>query len=492
LLTEEPTMPASLPGYLADPWNVPVPVTPGAFTPLKRSDARFNVQVDRVPAFSFDGRRWKPRELLYADLQTNADANIGKERLGSGRAGFFAGRYLKGIGRTPLAGNWNDHRDLYHSSGHLLPSAAAREYLVSRFVEARGLGATINPCNGLLVARAPVERLVRRMFERGRVGPTRMAACDLRLTALSTKDGHFARMSNFVWSLNHTTATPDRIGNILMRLCLYLQPQAQPSLASLTPTALTALLSQSVDKALANFAGYLRLGIHWGSLHNNFTIDGRFLDLEVPVVFGRPFLGILSPNRQRPRGYDGRRGEPIVGLEVLSYFAQMASFIRFLRHKLRHLLHEPAFMSRALVRFLQDFLEALSQTFNGAHVVFNSRQQERTVVAMLDAVFALSRAQKAALGCLVRRRRLALQGRTGGPLQTTRLARLDVHLAKAEPAFAPTAYSFVDLGGTGEPLSRDAVVLNDALTRIEQVSDPDRFLEAVTEAERQIERSSRS
>ena len=47
--------------------------------------------------------------------------------------------YLKGMGRTSLAANWSDAEDRCHHSGHMLPSAAAREYLVSRALEGLGL-----------------------------------------------------------------------------------------------------------------------------------------------------------------------------------------------------------------------------------------------------------------------------------------------------------------------------------------------------------------
>ena len=139
------------------PWIVPVPVRRSDFTPLRPADAACNVEVElgRIGAFAHRRRPLPEHALLFADLQLNPDVNANR-RFGSGRAGVHAGRYVKGVGRTLLAGNWNDPDDLYHNSGLQLASAGVRELLVSEYLRREGLGRVIVPCEGLLARRLPV------------------------------------------------------------------------------------------------------------------------------------------------------------------------------------------------------------------------------------------------------------------------------------------------------------------------------------------------
>src|SRR5438128_755594 len=115
--------------YKTAGWCVPVPVRRSSFTPLHAAHGAYNVEVDlgQIAPFGY-AAGGHDDDLLYADLQTHPTVNVGR-RLGSGRAGFYRGKYLKGVGRTQLAGNWSDPRDVYHGTGHMAPSAAVREYI---------------------------------------------------------------------------------------------------------------------------------------------------------------------------------------------------------------------------------------------------------------------------------------------------------------------------------------------------------------------------
>ncbi|HEX9943664.1 MAG TPA: hypothetical protein VGG03_16765, partial [Thermoanaerobaculia bacterium] len=117
--------------YLEEPWQVPVPLRRSDFVPFDRRHARLNVEVDlaAIATFSSTRRCVPPEDLLYCDLQVDPDASWPR-RLGSGRSGFHRGWYLKGIGRTPLAANWNLPLERVHNSGFLLASAAIREHVV--------------------------------------------------------------------------------------------------------------------------------------------------------------------------------------------------------------------------------------------------------------------------------------------------------------------------------------------------------------------------
>src|SRR5262249_32117381 len=155
--------------------------------------------------------------------------------------------YLKGIGRTPLAANWSDPSDLYHNSGHQLPSAAAREYLVTCYLEARGLASAIHPCEGLLVrpVRPRIDRYVRATFRGHRRAQAPIAACDHTLQAISVKPGNFARASNFTWLLGHVRPDADWLADFFARLDRYLEGDAD------TNSELAAISPRSVAEKLA-------------------------------------------------------------------------------------------------------------------------------------------------------------------------------------------------------------------------------------------------
>src|SRR5262245_17622693 len=179
-----------------DLWSVPVPVRASTFATMAPEHAPYNVEVDlaQIGPFGF-GREKAESAVLFSDLQTNADGHINR-RLGSGRSGFFMGKYLKGIGRTTLAANWMGN-DRYHSSGYLLPTGAARELLISAFLEAAGGSATINRCEGVLARELPDPDPGWLAELRGPSHP--LCRVDLQLQAITVKQGGFARLSNFLW-----------------------------------------------------------------------------------------------------------------------------------------------------------------------------------------------------------------------------------------------------------------------------------------------------
>src|SRR6185503_15417644 len=101
--------------------------------------------------------------LLYSDLQALPGVNQGI-CLGSGRSGLHRGKYLKGVGRTTLAGQWARPDAVYHGTGHLMASSGIRELVVTRYLESKGLGPTIVGCEGLLLA--PLDPALRNFTDR--------------------------------------------------------------------------------------------------------------------------------------------------------------------------------------------------------------------------------------------------------------------------------------------------------------------------------------
>lgn len=79
----------------------------------------------------------------------------------------------------------------------------------------------------------------------------------------------------------------------------------------------------AVNRAVMNFEAWFSVGTWWSSFANNFTLDGRFLDLETPAIAGGAIFGILRPC------HDGVvASSSVIGAEAFIYLAQMKVFIQ--------------------------------------------------------------------------------------------------------------------------------------------------------------------
>jgi hypothetical protein len=430
--------------HCTDPWNVAVPVVPGRFAAQRVEHAALAVQVDlgAIGAFGFDRPVPGPEQLLYADLQSNPDSNA-PGRLGSGRAGFYRGYYLKGIGRTTLAGNWSDPQDAYHNSGHQLPSAAVREYLVSVYLEACGLGHTIVPCQGLLLGQLPAaaERYVLAMLpgrDAGSIEPV-----DRRLQAISVKPAGFARFSNFLWALGHARPGLAWTVDFWQRVRFYLGAAAEGDGSA---GALVTGLARAIERGCAHFAAFVRAGVYWGSFHNNFTADGRFLDLETPVVFGRPFIGLLAESQDALTEVDLASGQRLLcGLELFHHVRQLRAFVR---HLASHLVlrQQCGFrLGAAEDAFLGELREALHELLGPGHLLFDGEALKARLHAELCSALALPPAERAYLERVIEAQYDGyFIGHTGRTL-VSELRPLPLALAPVEPTFAARAYCLARL-----------------------------------------------
>lgn len=372
------------------PWSVPVPVEISRFVSLVPAHAELNVQTAPLPAFGSRAEADPAESLLYADLQTMLYSQVAG-RLGSGRAGFYRGWYLKGVGRTPLAANWN-RGDHLHSSGHMAASAAIREYVASLYVQEQGCGGSIVPCEGVLLAELDPD--LRRYHDHlyGARPEAVVPSVDRHLQAISVKPGAFARQTNFIWLLHHLTpATFDDGNNSLGRFCELMAaaltpdaeaaPESATESADATPDRLIAMFGQAVHLALEHFRAWFERGVWWGSFGNNFTLDGRFLDLETPALMGGPFAGYMSSSGNPPR----RRRGSVVAFEQLTFIAQTRAFcleaVRILS-KLPPYFHP---IEREFGAALADEIEA--QLLAPDQILGSRDQVQDQIMAMLEAVF---------------------------------------------------------------------------------------------------------
>ncbi|PTL80933.1 hypothetical protein [Vitiosangium sp. GDMCC 1.1324] len=481
------------PSHLTDPWAVPVPVAPAGFTALHAIHAGCAVQVDlgRIGPFGFSARPEPETELLYSDLQTNADGNISL-RLGSGRAGFYSGKYLKGVGRTPLAANWCHPTDRYHSSGHLLPSAAAREYLVSCYLEELGAGDSLVVCEGLLLAPLPpdAERYVESIFPG--LDPCHLAPADRRLQAITVKDAGFARLSNFVWAFSQWRGGAPFMIELFLRMTRYLGGPSQPEVrpGDVTPDALAERLERAIERLVHHFERFFQAGVYWGSFHNNFTADGRFLDLETPVVLGGPFIGLISTSGKLPESVDLAGSRIFVGCEVLHCLQQIRTFLAFVIDRLEWLGRNDGSGGELERRFLWDTAEALRARFPRSHWLHDVRALGEKLTVALTSTLALPREATAELSALVEAQCSVMLNQEPRHTGTIRLVPVKMRIANPEPAFSVTAGvpRFLE-GLVGQ--TRVGRTFNTALGQVDGAEDVTTALQALREAEATIRGSVR-
>ena len=493
---------ASTPGEL--PWMVPVPTERSSFTPMIKRHARFNVEValGQIGAFRSDPRALPARSVLFADLQTNADVNYWG-RLGSGRSGVFRDGYLKGIGLTPLAANWNQPGDRYHGSGALLASAACRELLISEYLIATGAGHTIVPCTGVLLRPLPTALrslphdsmpALRRRPELG----ASLAPVDTALQAISVKPAGFARPSNFMWWLHHLSLLPQAGGplglfDFYVRLWAACAGDIQAAHSAFGPHDLAERLSSSVVRGTEYLLAAWSRGVQWGSTHNNFTIDGRFLDLEVPTVLPGPLVGharndLLDRAVSPDIAVEGH--ELYLGAEVFHYLAQCHLFVRALVHGLRFLL-ATSHWTEVEREFTDEFAHALAREFRPPHVAGSAAQARRLVLAHMSDTLELSSTERRTLTRMLRGMSRDMQNRPGSQRsERFRLHRLPCpSMPFAEPMERPAIYVPDFLLERYSRTREPALRFHLAVRRADELTDVDQLLEHLVRTRRSWRRS---
>ena len=467
---------------------IPIPVRASRFVPLERRYAAYNVETSHGNVFPFGATVGSRRrsDVALCDLQDNPDTTV-LGRLGSGRAGVYRDRYLKGIGRTLLAGNWAEPTDLLHHTGHLSASCAVRELLVSTYLETKGCADAINGCESVLVAaKAPVLRayLVERLRKRrARLTRGNRWSSDLALQAITVKPAGFARYSNFVWMVRHLDLFGGGSGthNLTRFVELFMNvvdPKAR--VADPTPDDVAEAFVRSVDRGLGHLHRFWRLGVSWISLHNNFTADGRFLDLEAPVILGTPLVGVICTQPQRQVVLP--HSAALSGLfEPMAFVLHMRMIAWSLRSHFDAISRAPNGVSRTE----REFAQGLSRAFVAAtreHLLFSRRLLKRRLLAWVDDTIELGRAARRALAQAFD-------------------AAFDVYLdeRQARPALGVTALEHQLARGQSvsnvahvldfmEPvaMSDEARLCNDLVSQLDAIADRDRFLVALGDATRQI------
>lgn len=464
--------PRTLPWRPACPWAAPIPLREADFEPLHERDREWCLRSDLGSLRPFGVAGHDDGELVvgFADFQLPA-RNAVALRLGSGRAVFHRGRYIKGVGRTLLAANWADASDVLHSSGHMYPSGAIREYLVSRYLEARGLGHVIVPCEGLALRPLPEEFGAPLRAHATRMN-VELAPIDTCMQALTFKPATFARWSNFVWLATHATGELDEVIRMGLALQHFGDPGVPLDVDACTPANIAASLGRAVERTRSSFCSFFEAGVFWGSFTNNATLDGRFLDLELPTFLCAPLVVALAP-------YLASRGlapttSPIYrwfGSELIDTARDLACTLTCMTTRLRELGERC--MHASAGAFCVALADAIAETFGPDHWVRDPLQWRADLVRL----YADRR------GCPTDLDVLVDAVLTDAPV-TMALERVELGLAAPEPAIRVA--TFMRAGSDVADDDGARRLLNGLLVELEQCRAVDELLRGLARAELEI------
>ncbi|MCH9685511.1 MAG: hypothetical protein K0V04_29025 [Deltaproteobacteria bacterium] len=303
------------------PWLVGIPTREADFVASEPQYQRFARQVDlsAIPVFAAAPRDGVTDPCLgWADAQRAPHAPSSRCP-GSGRAIFFEGHYLKGVGRTHFAWNWNVRNSTMHGTGHLAASGAVRELLISDYLEAAGSGSTIVPCVAILV-RDMESEFARPWCRYADEENIALAPVDRTVQAISVKPGGFLRWSNIIHELLQTDVGTGALIEPLELLYRGLGGGGADD--GVTPRAICELITAAIERGLANFERLYHHGVYWHSFNNNSTLDGRFLDLELASVLGEGHPCGLRYSETKQASPDRIAGLGVVPGEELAFFVR--------------------------------------------------------------------------------------------------------------------------------------------------------------------------
>ena len=460
------------------PWSAAVPLQAGRFESLLPEHRGCNRITDFSAYAPFSVPSAEPPPMLgFADYQLEPQYP-GRRRQGAGRAVFYDGYYLKGTGRTPLALNWIDRGDSAHATGHMSPSAATRELVVSRYLRAKGLGAHIVACEGLLLA--PLDPALADPY-RGYYAEQGipLAPSDQSMQAISVKRADFARWSNLWWLAQHSAGSPDDLLEFAWLTEHFASVRGPDELAlphtrDCTPSSIAAALGAAFERGLASFEAFYRGGVFWGSYHNNFTLDGRFLDLELPLIVGEPLF--CKHATRGPKARAGLAEPPVAhrgrafGTEILFYLRQLRNVLDCLDSRLGFL--ETATFSAEVRTFIVQLREALRAAFDGLHPLRDRGAQAE----LLAGLYAETGASDSAVAGLVAVQLAEEHDKRSPPALPGVLAPLDT-----APVEAGVDIDVIVMAGAPGPRSPQAAeeraLLLAVYSELDQIREPQAYLE---------------
>ena len=345
---------------------------------------------------------------------------------------------------------------------------------MSRYLRAKGLEQHIVPCTGLLLARMP-QALAEPLEVFYREQQLQRPPSDQHLQAISVKPAGFARWSNLVWLAHQSSGHPDRIRELAWMCEHFARPRPvgaehEPAVGACTATSIANELARAMERGFESFEAFFRAGVFWGSYHNNFTLDGRFLDLELPCVVGETLLC-----KHHVHGGQGARG-PIehfgrpFGEEVLFYVRQVRLAFDTLVERFEAIAR--SCISAGVQQFLRQWIAALHRAVGAEHWIRNQEVLRERMVAL----YRETGAPEAQLQALVD----ALMARE---FRGASLPAVVAHMADASfPMLETGVHADLSIIGDAPGLrSTQAVderrLLKSCLTELDALTDVDAYLE---------------
>jgi len=192
---------------------------------------------------------------------------------------------------------WASEDNLLHSNGLLYPSGALREFIFSIFLGEQA-SQLINPVsNFFLMEGTPYSKQVaEKLYAQFDTVPGHL---DHAFTSQTVKSGDFIRFSNirYIYNLMGTRfdAPGDAIAlaELLAAIKHGLHRKPHDAEVIIEPSDLNEIIEgiyAAAIQSIKNVIAINMLGVKLGSLGNNFSLDGRFIDLEVPVFTGESML----------------------------------------------------------------------------------------------------------------------------------------------------------------------------------------------------------
>ena len=272
------------------PWLIPQNLRSDKFHSLYKQHEKFNVVTDfskLIPwnRYLIDKNNFK---IGYADTQINMHAFESIGILGSGRSLFYEGKYLKGIGLTSLAGHWCYDKSGYHSTGAMLASSGIRELMISKILDFSNIP-ILQSCEGLLLKKDKdfFSKVNRKIFSSlNKIQKSKIHNIDKEYSAITVKNGNFCRYSNHVWLMSQNSLESRWSLHALLR-------SISLDLFKVEENDIALIFSEVFRFFILGWKNLLaaqNIGLCWGSFNNNFTTQGKFVDLETYTFIGAPFI----------------------------------------------------------------------------------------------------------------------------------------------------------------------------------------------------------
>lgn len=459
------------------PWTIEMPVRKSQFKPLLAKHLAFNIEADlsAMSGYAYKKKNQKERLNLHSDFQSDPMVET-FPRLGAGRAGYYKDHYIKGVGRTLLTANWNWGADTLHHSGHLRACAATRELLVSDYLQAKGLQHLIVPCEGILVK--PLDTKLKGFYEVVTEGKVQLIKpADLKFQALSLKSSAFARYTNFCWLVDNRTSRPELVRTFMKFFEYYLNPNQTSKNETLREK-----LENSISTLNRNFQSCVEIGLNWNAYHNNFAMDGRFIDIEGPLILGGPFLGNLFDHT-----YKEKFCFPHIGFEIIYVHRQIQTSLLHIANR----LEESARLNRDIRGEIKDDLQAFSRTLRsvaeGPSSPFNWNSQIEYFEHLFSNKLALSKSlTKSLLSYAKGIRDFYFNGDSKVPVENTVLWKKPIPIMSPNTVQDLVLHPFKGFDVSLQNYS-DSGRWKDTLKKVEGQRDLDNFLASVHDARKSFQ-----